>query len=53
MVRPPQVRRHHRNLVTIQPPITACRTHLRGCLTSGSIHRMPMVVGRRAGTDVL
>ena len=36
MVRPRQVRRHHRNLVTIQPPIAARRTRLRGCLTSGS-----------------
>jgi hypothetical protein len=30
------MRRHHRNLVTIQPPIAACRTLPRGCLTSGS-----------------
>jgi hypothetical protein len=30
-----QVRRHHRDLVTIQPPVTACRTRPRGCLTSG------------------
>jgi hypothetical protein len=52
MVRRRQVRRHHRNPVTIQPPIAACPARLRGCLTSGSTH-VPMVVRRRAGTDVL
>ena len=36
MVRRRQVRRHHRNLVIIQPPVAACRARLRGCLTSGS-----------------
>jgi hypothetical protein len=35
MVRPRQVRRHHRNLVTTQPPTAACRTRQPGCLTSG------------------
>src|SRR4029077_18641761 len=53
MVRRRQVRRHHPNLVTIQPPIAACRTRLRRCRTSGSTTVWPIVVRRRAGTDVL
>jgi hypothetical protein len=33
MIRPRQVKRHHRNLVTIQPPIAACQTRLRSIVT--------------------
>jgi hypothetical protein len=43
MIRPRQVRRHHRNLVTSQPPIAAC-------LTSGST---TVLAGAQAlGVDV-